>query len=68
MKQVSEMPTNGQFVAVWMFNNLVYSATLKWIDEKLYGYSCNNGIDDGFTAQANRDFYLMFDAQYFIAD
>lgn len=68
MKQVDEMPTSGQFVAVWEFNNLAYSSTLKWVDGVLFGYSCNNKPDDGFTAIANSDFYSIVCAIYFIAD
>lgn len=33
MKQVDKMPTSGQFVAVWEFNDRVWSCTYKWDDD-----------------------------------
>ena len=30
MKQISEMPTSGQFIAVWMYNNKIWSSVYKY--------------------------------------
>jgi len=44
MKQVSEMPTSGQFVAVWLDTESgnLFSDTLYWND---CGYLCSNTLD-----------------------
>jgi len=31
----NEMPTSGQFVAMWEFDNQIWSRTLKWVDDVL---------------------------------
>lgn len=33
MKMQSTMPTEGQFVAVWEHNNVLWSATYKWNED-----------------------------------
>lgn len=35
MKQVNEMPTEGQFVAMWEYNNKIWSDTFRWVDGSL---------------------------------
>ena len=35
MKQVKEMPTSGQFVAVWENKNGVFSDTYLWFNDDL---------------------------------
>lgn len=39
MKQVDEMPTSGQFVAVWEHDGEMWCETLKWKRDKLFAYS-----------------------------
>lgn len=48
---VKEMPTSGQFVAVWEYGGAVWSDTFCWEDNKLLcyvsdGWECT--IDAGF--------------------
>ena len=38
MKIVDEMPTEGQFIKVWKFNDMLWSWTLKWEDGVLFLY------------------------------
>lgn len=38
MKQVNEMPTEGQFVAVYKFNDNVWSGVYKYEHGELYEY------------------------------
>ena len=33
MKQVDEMPTGGQFVAVWQYNKKPWSEVYEWDDD-----------------------------------
>jgi hypothetical protein len=65
MKQVSEMPTSGQFVAVFEFKDgKIASETLKWD-------SCGHLLvlmSDGFHEECAPDFYGDIGAAYFIAD
>ncbi len=39
MKTLDSMPTTGQFVAVYEYNNEVWSSTYKWEDGKLLTYN-----------------------------
>lgn len=32
------MPTEGQFIAIWEYDNKIWSGTFKWIGEKLFEY------------------------------
>lgn len=36
MNEVSEMPKEGQFVAVWIYRGKIWSDIFKWKDGKLY--------------------------------
>ena len=36
MKIVGEMPTEGQFIKVWKYNDMLWSYTLVWVNEQLY--------------------------------
>lgn len=67
MKQVDEMPTSGQFVAVWETHK-VWSDTLKYIDGALFSYVDNEEMDTDelFTKQVDEDFYIANNAKYFI--
>ena len=38
LQQVDEMPTEGQFVAVWMYNNRPWSLTLRYKGAALETY------------------------------
>ena len=65
MKQVDEMPTSGQFVAVWeLHGSKITSETLMWDD-------CGSLIvimPDGYHEEADPAFYDDIRSQYFIAD
>ncbi len=64
MKQVDEMPTSGQFVAVWEFQDgKIASETLKWD-------CCGHLLvlmGDGFHEECDHAFYDDIGSQYFIA-
>lgn len=40
MKEVTEMPTDGQFVAVYSYSSEVWSGTYKWDDDLLITEYC----------------------------
>ena len=65
MKQVDEMPTSGQFVAVLeLYGSKITSETLMWDD-------CGSLIvimPDGYHEEVDADFYVKLEAKYFIAD
>lgn len=44
MKQVNEMPTTGQFVAVWEYNGQIWSGIYDWQDDYFHEY--DNHDDD----------------------
>ena len=44
MKQVKEMPHDGQFVAIWEYNGKLWSSVHKWEDGVLLAYSA--GCDE----------------------
>jgi len=71
MKQVDEMPTSGQFVAVWIYQCEIFSVTLKWVDGLLIGCDKINDIKkdaNGIFNRAHVQLYKELDAKYFIAD
>ena len=39
MRQSKEMPTEGQFVAMWSNDSEIWSGVFKWINGKLYRYN-----------------------------
>lgn len=49
-----EMPSQGQFVAVWFIGDAPYSATLRWEcgQLKAYNYSWDCECDHGYSVQA----------------
>ena len=65
MKQVDEMPTSGQFVAVLeLYGSKITSETLMWD-------SCGNLLvlmDDGSHEECDPGFYDDIGMKYFIAD
>jgi len=68
IKKVKKRPKNGQFIAIWIFNNELYSHTFKYIDKKLHIYDNggDNKIDSfnpfSFTLHKN----VLKTIQYFI--
>ena len=65
MKQVDEMPTSGQFVAVWEFyDGKIASETLMW-DETGSLLALR---DDGFHEDDDPNFYTDEGASFFIAE
>jgi len=69
MKQVSEMPTSGQFIMLWEFNGVVWSSTVKIEGGIEYIYNEN---DDEFVSVTNSGLVIPSDMRktikYFIAD
>ena len=68
MKQVDEMPTSGQFVAVWQYNGKIWSGVYinrgEWIDVYLIE-------DDDFernNAETVKNHLEKQSAKYFIAE
>ena len=45
MNEVSEMPQEGQFVAIWIYRGEIWSDTFKWKSGKLYYFE---NADDCF--------------------
>ena len=64
MKVTSEMPKEGQFVAVWMYDAHVWSGVHQWIDGKLMRYDA----DDWCDASCDIAFYNSAGAQYIIEE
>ena len=44
MKEVNEMPTDGQFIVLWEFDDLPWSMICKWNEDKLTEYDQVNDI------------------------
>ena len=69
MKQVSEMPTSGQFVAVWEWNGAPWSAAYKWESGCLKIYST---FDDEWEKVKHptslKNHLSINDASYYVAD
>ena len=68
MKQVSEMPTSGQFVAVWIFDGEVWSEV--YINQGTYMdvYSASDDEWDAIPITQAINHFNKYGAQYFIAD
>jgi len=70
MKQVDEMPTSGQFVAVWQYNKLPWSNVFEWdYGGDLYIY--NETADEAYIVEDLQSLKYHHDeckAKYFIAD
>ncbi len=69
MKQVSEMPTSGQFVMIWEFHGAVWSSTVKIEDGIEHIYNEN---DDEFVSAIDSGLMISRDMRktikFFIAD
>jgi len=67
MKQVSEMPTSGQFVAVWQINGMVVSENFIYLSNGLYA----TGLYEILTSEKISYFVREQEnrqCKYFIAD
>lgn len=53
MKVSYEMPSEGQFVAVWFVGDAPYSATLKWEYGQLKAYNCS---DDSWDCECDHGY------------
>lgn len=60
MKVTNEMPKEGQFVAVWMYDDRVWSGVHQWIDGELMRYD----VDDWLNASCDIDFYNSAGTKY----
>ena len=67
MKQVSEMPTSGQFVAVWQFNGEILTDNFIYLNGELFA----SGIEKYLT-EMEVSFFIKkqpeYQTKYFIAD
>ena len=67
MKQVDEMPENGQFVVVWQFDGEVFSDVMCWFCGSLVASTLDIKIQ-----QDQIDYFMsddnITDIKYFIAD
>ena len=56
--QTSEMPTSGQFIAIWIHDGKLWSDTLRWRGKFLEAYITDDGSlrHDDFDA-VDPDFY-----------
>ena len=72
MKQVSEMPKSGQFVAVWTGQTgKIWSDTLMFIGENIFSYEEFNEDNEEchfFCRPEDKSFYIEVGAIYFISD
>ena len=68
MKQVPEMPTSGQFVAVWIFNDEVWSEV--YINQGTYMDVYSASDDEWYAIPITQaiNHFNKYSAQYFIAD
>lgn len=64
MKQVSEMPTSGQFVAVWQKEDIVISECFDWLTDGLFAIHMRRTLTD----EQIDYFKSNFTQTYFIAD
>ena len=67
MKQVSEMPTSGQFVAVWQINGIAVSENFIYLSNGLYAV----GLEEALTSEKISYFVREQEnrqCKYFIAD
>ena len=58
MKEVQDLPEEGQFVVVWEYNNKIWSGTFKWKNENLFIYL--DGFLDSFFVVAKIDDLFWF--------
>lgn len=67
MKQVSEMPTSGQFVAVWGFNGEIFTDNFIYLNGKLFAL----GVEKDLT-EMEVSFFIKkqpeYQTKYFIAE
>ena len=49
MKEVQDLPEEGQFVVVWEYNNKIWSDTFKREGEIILNY---NGVEDKFEEES----------------
>ena len=71
MKQVDEMPTSGQFVAVWENKNGVFSDTYLWFNDDLLVYdNSNRDFDKDYYNDTDSLIYSLKSkaVKYFISD
>ena len=69
MKQVSEMPTSGQFVAVWQVNSEPHGYKMLWEDEYLYEVNeSTEELYEVFDVDSLIKYHKESNTLYFIAD
>lgn len=65
MKSTDIRPTAGQFVAIWFYNNLIWSGTFKYIDEKLHEFQ---PLADDWERSFDTSFLDRVQAKYFVIE
>ena len=56
-KTITEQPTGGQFIEIWLYLGELYSDTYKWIDGELHRHSDRADEDGGWVNQ-EEDYYF----------
>ena len=64
MKIVDEMPTDGQFIKVWKYNDVLWCDTLTWDGDILFIYV--DGEDEGWVLEETRLNKCATDIHYII--
>ena len=70
LKHTKEMPEEGQFVAIYIYNNLLWSDTLRWYAGKLQEYrekeddwKTLDSLVNSFYSERNKSFITLTDKQ-----
>jgi len=64
MKIVDEMPTDGQFIKVWKYNDVLWCDTLTWDGDILFIHV--DGEDEGWVLEETRLNKCATDIHYII--
>lgn len=64
MKIVDEMPTEGQFIKVWKYDDVLWCDTLTWDGDILFIYV--DGEDEGWVLEETRLSKRATDIHYII--
>ncbi len=67
MKQVNNMPTSGNLVAVWQHNGQVWSTSYHLDDEGCYT-AYNESQNSYFCAEPEEKFFREHNAVFFVAE
>lgn len=63
IKETESKPESGQFVAVWIYNDQIWSGTFRWIYGILYEWEDSK---NDFAYRCPGDYPFEYDPKYFI--